>query len=243
MRQFFANVFAIAGRELGSYFKSFVNYLVLALFLVMIGAVFALVMVNTRTTDLRQLVFDPMYLFLLLMTPLMTMRLIAEERHTNTIELILTSPVRDWEIVLGKFLGGLGFLGAGIIGTLFYPALLLMFATPDLGVLLSGYVGVLLFAGATVGIGLMTSTLTSNQIVAAASTFALLVFLGFGIIEAIGRIFGSDVAGGLQYAALFTHYGDFGKGLLDTSHIVYFLSLIAVTLFIATRALETRRWR
>ena len=231
MRQFFANVFAIAGRELGSYFKSFVNYLVLALFLVVIGAVFALLVVNTRTTDLRQLVFDPMYLFLLLMTPLMTMRLIAEERRTNTIELILTSPVRDWEIVLGKFLGGLGFLGAGIIGTLFYPALLLMFATPDLGVLLSGY------------IGLMTSTLTSNQIVAAASTFALLIFLGFGIIEAIGRIFGSDVAGGLQYAALFTHYGDFGKGLLDTSHIVYFLSLIAVTLFIATRALETRRWR
>ena len=163
--------------------------------------------------------------------------------RTGTIELLLTSPIRDWEIVLGKFLGGLGFLGAGIIGTLFYPALLLMFATPDPGILLSGYLGVLLFAGTTVSIGLMTSSFTSNQIVAAASTFILLILLGFGIIESAGQIFGSDFARGLQYAGLLTHFSDFSKGLINTSHIVYFLSLIALTLFIATRTLEARRWR
>ena len=243
MRQFLTNVFAIAGRELGSYFKSFFTYVVLALFLVVIGAVFSLLVLTTLTTDPRQLIFDPMYLVLLLMTPLMTMRLIAEERRTGTIELILTSPVRDWELVLGKFLGGMGFFSAGIIGTLFYPAVLLMFAAPDPGILLSGYLGVMLFAGATVSIGLLTSTLTSNQIVAAASTFALLIFLGFGVIESTGQLFGSEIARGMRYAALYTHFNDFGKGVLETPHVVYFLSLIAVALFIATRALEASRWR
>ena len=243
MRQFLTNVFAIAGRELGSYFKSFFTYVVLALFLVVMGAVFSLVILNTFTTDPRALIFDPMYLILLLMTPLMTMRLIAEEKRSGTIELILTSPVRDWELVLGKFLGGMGFFSVGIVGTLFYPAVLLMFTTPDFGVLLSGYLGGLLFAGAIVSIGLMTSTLTSNQIVAAASAFALLMFLGFGLIESTGQLFGPEIARGLGYAALFTHFDDFSKGILETSHVVYFVSLIAVALFIATRALETRRWR
>lgn len=236
-------MFAIAGRELGSYFKSFFTYVVLALFLLVVGAVFSLVVSNTFTTDPRALFFDPMYLVLLLMTPLMTMRLIAEEKRTGTIELILTSPVRDWELVLGKFLGGMGFFSVGIFGTLFYPAVLQMFATPDLGVLLSGYLGVLLFAGAIVSIGLMASTLTSNQIVAAALTFALLIFLGFGLIEATGQLFGSEIARAMGYAALFSHFNDFGKGILETSHVVYFLSLIGVALFIATRGLETRRWR
>ena len=236
-------MFAIAGRELGSYFKSFVTYVVLALFLVVIGVVFSLVVLNTFATDPRQLVFDPMYLVLLLMTPLMTMRLVAEERRTGTIELVLTSPVRDWELVLGKFLGGMGFFTAGIVGTFFYPLVLLMFATPDVGILLSGYLGIILFAGAAVSIGLMASTLTSNQIIAAASSFALLILLGFGLIEYTGDLFGPEVGGATRYAALFTHFGDFGKGILETSNVVYFLSVIAVSLFIATRALEARRWR
>lgn len=241
MRQFFTNVSTIASRELGSYFKSFITYVVLAIFFVAIGSIFALVVFFTRTTDLQQLLFDPMYLILLLMTPFMTMRLIAEERRTGTIELLMTSPIRDWELVLGKFLGGLVFFSAGILGTLFYPALLLMLSTPDPGILLSGYLGVLLFTGATVSIGLMTSTLTSNQIVASASAFVLLILLGFGIIESAGQIFGSDFARGVQYAGLLTHFRDFSKGLIDTSHIVYFLSLITLMLFIATRTLKARR--
>ncbi len=243
MRQFWTNVFAIAGRELGSYFKSFITYVVLALFLVVIGVVFSLVVLNGFTTDLRQTLFVPMFQVLLLMTPLMTMRLIAEERRSGTIELILTSPVRDWELVIGKFLGGMGFFAAGILGTLFYPLVLTMFATPDFGVLLSGYLGMILFAGAAVSIGLMASTLTSNQIIAAASTFALLMFLGFGLIEFTGDLFGPEVGAATRYAALSTHFGDFGKGILGTSNVVYFLSVIAASLFIATRALESRRWR
>ena len=171
------------------------------------------------------------------------MRLIAEERRTGTIELILTSPVRDWELIIGKFLGGMGFFAAGILGTLFYPLVLMMFATPDFGVLLSGYLGMILFSGAAVSIGLLASTLTSNQIIAAASTFAVMLFLGLGIIESTGDLFGPEVGAVMRYAALFTHLGDFGKGLLESSNVVYFLSVIAVSLFIATRALETRRWR
>ncbi len=238
--QFFTNTLAIAGRELGSYFKSFVAYVVLAAFLIVNGYFFAIGVAFSRTGDLQPL-FQTMYTMLLLMSPIVTMRLIAEERRTGTIELLLTSPVRDWELILGKFFGGLAFFAVGLVLTMFFPAILLMFGTPDLGILLSGYLGALLFAGATVGIGLMTSTFTTNQIVAAIVTFAILLILW--VIDAIGQIFGSELSRGLSYLALFPHFNDFSKGLIDSSHLVYFLSLIAGALFIATRSLEARHWR
>lgn len=238
--QFLTNTLAIAGRELGSYFRSFIAYVVLAAFLIVNGYFFAVGVAFSRTADLRPL-FQTMYTMMLLMSPIVTMRLIAEERKSGTIELLLTSPVRDWEVILGKFFGGLAFFAVGLILTMFYPVILLMFGTPDLGILLSGYLGALVFAGATVGIGLMASSFTTNQIVAAVVTFALLLLLW--VIDAIGQIFGSELSRGLSYISLFPHFNDFSKGLIDSSHVVYFLSLIAASIFIATRSLEARHWR
>lgn len=233
-------ILAIARRELASYFGSFLFYVVTALFLVITGIFFALSVAFSRSADVTPL-FQTVYTILLFIVPALTMRLIAEENRTGTIELILTSPVRDAEFVAGKFLGGLGLLVAMLALTGFYPLLLAIFGNPDRGGIIGGYVGALLFGAAAIALGLLASSLTSNQIIAAIVTFAILLVLW--IIDGIGNLVGGIGGQVASYLAVYNHFTSMTTGIIDTKDVVYFLSLIFGALFLATLSIETRRWR
>jgi len=178
---------------------------------------------------------------LILLAPALTMRLLAEEQKLGTIELLLTAPVRDWEIILGKYLASLVFLLSMVALTLYYPMLLFLFAEPDPGPIYSGYLGLVLYSAAALSIGILTSTLTSNQIVAfvvAAGILSLMFFASTGA-DAVGG-FGSTL---VREIGMTSHFTDFVRGVIDTKHVIYFLSVTTFFLFLSIRALESRRWR
>jgi gliding motility-associated transport system permease protein len=195
---------------------------------------------NVTDSVLRPL-FSNMSIILLLLMPLLTMRLIAEERRAGTIELLLTYPVRDGAVLLGKYLGVLA-LYAMIIGlTLLYPAILMYFARVEWGPLLTGYVGLLLMGGMFLSIGIFASALTENQIVAAVTTFGILLM--FWVIG-----WSADYAGGvlgrvLSHLSILEHNDSFSKGIFDTKDVVYYVDLTLLALFLTLRSLESRRWR
>lgn len=234
------NAFAIAGRELMSYYKSFLFYVVTAAFLVITGYFFAVSVALSHSSQVSQ-VFPTMYTILLLISPILTMRLLSEEQRTGTIELILTSPVRDLELVVGKFLAGLGLLVSMLVLTGFYPLLLAMYGPPDRAGLIGGYVGAVLFGGLAIGVGLFTSSLTANQIVSAVLSFAILLLLW--VIDAISSLFGGGVGSVASYLAVYTHFTNLTQGVIDTKDVVYFLTVILAALFLTARSVETRRWR
>jgi ABC-2 type transport system permease protein len=234
------NTLAIARRELASYYGSFLFYVITAAFLVITGFFFAINVAYSRSATVAPL-FQTTYTIMLLIAPVLTMRLIAEEQRTGTIELMLTSPVRDVELVLGKFLGGLGLLVSMLVLTGFYPILLALYGNPDRGGIIGGYLGALLFGGAAVAIGLFTSSTTGNQIVAAVLAFAFLLILW--VVDGVGGLIGGTVGQITNYVAVYTHFSDMTRGIIDTKDVVYFLSLIVGALFLTTRSLESRRWR
>jgi ABC-2 type transport system permease protein len=175
------------------------------------------------------------------LAPVLTMRLLAEEQKIGTIELLLTAPVRDWEVVLGKFAASMAFYLGTLALTLWYVLMLEWRGNPQPGPLLSGYLGIILYGAAGISIGLLASSLTSNQIVAAVVSLGVLVLLTFleiGADQFSGV--GSTIVGQL---GLTTHLDDFVRGVVDTSNIVYYVSLTAVFLFLTVRVLETRRWK
>ncbi len=234
------NAFAIAERELRSYFMSPVPYVVTALFLVIAGILFASPLSRANEATLR-FWFSNLGVIWLIVLPALTMRLIAEEARAGTIELLLTNPVRDVELVVGKYLAALGFLLVMVVLTLYYPAILMIFGTPDRGPMITGYVGVLLLGAAFLAIGLWTSSLTQNQIVAYFAAFAILLTMWLGelVADSLGRPLGEI----MRYLTVSTHYQDFLRGVIDTTHVIYFLSLIAAGLFLTYLSLQTRRWR
>ena len=230
----------IARRELSAYFASPIAYLVAAAFLLISGYLFAIILLNSRQATLEGLFFN-VNVILLFVAPLLTMRLLADEQHSGTIELLLTAPVRDWEVVLGKFLAALGLFVAMLLCTLYYPLLLWRLGgNLDMGPIVTGYLGLLLLAGAMFALGTLASALTENQIVAAVIGFGALLLLWL-----IGSA--SNVAPGaanvLNALSLSGHFDDFARGAINLEDVVYYLSLIAGGLFIATRVLETRRYR
>jgi ABC-2 type transport system permease protein len=234
------NVIAIARRELMSYYGSFLFYVVTAAFLVITGFFFAVTVAFSRSAQVAPL-FQTMYTIMLLVAPILTMRLLAEEQRTGTIELLLTSPVRDAELVLGKFLAGLGLLVSMLVLTGFYPLLLALYGNPDRGGIIGGYLGALLFGGLAIAVGLFTSSLTQNQIVAAVLSFAILLLLW--VIDGLGSLVGGIVGSIATYLAVFTHFSDMTRGIVDTKDVVYFLTVIVGALFFTTWSVETRRWR
>ena len=235
------NALTIAQKELNTYFASPVAYVVTAFFMLVMGYFFYLILVLSREASLRGL-FSNMAVILLFVTPFLTMRLLAEEQRMGTIELLLTSPVRDWQVVLGKFLGALAFLLFMLALTLIYPLLLSRFGAPDWGPVLTGYLGVLLIGAACLAVGLFASSLSQNQIVTGFVAFALLIILW--LLGAAAQAVGSGALGSLfDYLAINTHFDDFVRGVVDTQHIAYYLILTALFLFLATRVVEARRWR
>ena len=236
---------AVAWKEIQVYFGTPIAYIVGMIFLALTGIFFAAGVVPSENNPFPEATlvnfFEWSTIFLILLAPALTMRLLAEEQKLGTIELLLTSPVRDWEIIIGKYMASFLFLLVMLALTLYYPVLLYIFAEPDTGPIYSGYLGLTLYGAAALAIGMLTSTVTSNQIVAG--------FVAMGIIAALSFVdISSDLLGGIASVlineiGLRSHYEDFGRGVIDTKHITYFLSVTAVFLFLAIRALEFRRWR
>jgi ABC-2 type transport system permease protein len=236
------NTLAIAKRELIAYFTSPVAYVVTAMFLVIMGLLFGYVLtapLQYRVADLSP-VLGSIPVILLLVAPALTMRLLAEEQRSGTIELLLTAPVRDWEVVGGKYLASLTLFLTMVALTLYYPLILMAFGNPDLGVLAASYIGVILLGGSFLSLGLLASSLTQNQVVAAMISFGLILSLWLvGFLSGVVTGPGADI---VDYISIVAHYGDFMKGIVASKDVIYYLSIIGGALFLATRSLETRRW-
>jgi ABC-2 type transport system permease protein len=180
-------------------------------------------------------------IILLLMVPLITMRTFAEEKKNGTYELLLTSPLTVTQIVLGKFLGCLFFVFVMILLTGIYPAILLFYGNPELGILASGYLGLFFLSVVFVSVGLFTSSLTENQIVAAVTCFVMLLLLY--VLSWPAETTGAGIGGLLKYLSVVEHFSEMAKGLIDTKNLVYFMTLIFVSLFLTHRCVEASRWK
>lgn len=178
---------------------------------------------------------------MILISSVLTMRLFAEEAKLGTLELLLTAPVKDYEIVIGKFLSTLVMMLASLALTLYFVLLLFWFGDPDPGPIFSGYLGIILLWSTLLAIGLFASSLTNNQIVSFVVTTAITGFF-FIIDVAAGRLTGvaADV---LNHLSLLGHIDDFGRGVVDISNVVYYISFTVVFLFLTVISLEMRRWR
>jgi len=253
------NIWAIAKKDLKGYFLTPIGYLVITVFVGLISWMFCASVIDflKRSQMMRQfgqmaemnlnaMVMQPvlgnMAVIFLLMGSLITMRLIAEERKMHTLELLFTSPLRSYEIVLGKYLAGLLFFIVMLSPTLFFPLMLKFFGNPDLRQIAAGYLGVLLLGGAFIALGLFISALTENQITAAAVTFGL--FLFFWIISWLtGSTNGGAASTLVSYISIIDHLSNFIRGLIDTRDLIYYFSFIFFGLFLTHQAIESHRWR
>jgi ABC-2 type transport system permease protein len=242
---------AIIRRELIAYFSSPLAYIVLTAFLLMQGYIFYLIVSflnNPQTpamTPLRLFFGGTIFfwLFLLFVVPVITMRLIAEERRSGTIEVLLTSPVTEYQVVLGKFFAALLFYIALWLPTLLYVVILKRHSEIDLGPVLSGYLGVLLLGVLFLAVGTLASTLSDNQLIAAIIAFAAMVLLfSIGLVEQL-MTSSSLLRDALAHMNLWTQMDDFAKGIVDSRHVVYQLSMGALFLFLAAKSLEVKKWR
>jgi ABC-2 type transport system permease protein len=278
------NVLAIAEREIRTYFTSPLAYVVVGVFLMLSGYIFWASLVrfsalclqygnnpyvfnqlNVNDMVIRPL-FGSMGVIFLLMIPVITMRLMAEERRTGTAELLFTCPVTTGQVILGKYLGAAFLLLVMLGATLTYPLLIMASsAKPDMKPTLVGYFGVLLMGLAFLGIGLLVSSMTENQIIAAVGAFGALLLMWsvgwvadsvtvtlaglansatFGLWEKMKLGLGGPTLGDLlSRVSISEHFGDFRKGLLDTEHVVFYLSVVFFSLFLTQRVVESRRWR
>ncbi|MBI4296016.1 MAG: ABC transporter permease subunit [Chloroflexi bacterium] len=237
------NVWTIADKEFKSYLASPMAYIVISIFLLFTSAFFTLLspfnIATFNETSVNSFL-QPASIMLLLFGPLLTMRLLAEERKLGTIELLLTAPVRDSEVIIGKFLAGVGVLLVMLGLTLYYPVLLFVFGDPDPGPIATGYLGLFLLGGVALAAGTFASSLTSNQVVAAVVGGGMLIALWF-VGTAADFLPGSfkQVVG---YVSLSNYFPDFMRGIIDTRGVVYYLSIIALFLFLGIRSLENSRW-
>jgi ABC-2 type transport system permease protein len=250
------NVAAIAQKELRSYFSSPMAYIVIGFFLLPFGVFFYLYLqsfvrqslqaaqmggaMNINQQVVRYVLQNASVIILFIM-PMITMRTYSEEKRSGTIELLLTSPVSDVEIILGKFFGALGLYGAMLAVTLLYMAILFVFGNPEWRPLVAGYLGLLLMGGAFVSIGLLISSTTNNQIVAGVVTFV--VFLLLWIVGWFADSAGPTLGPITSYLSITEHFDDFSKGIIDTKHVIYYLSLITFGLFLTAKSVDTERWR
>ena len=235
------NTLAIAWKETKSYFMTPMAYVVGAMFLVLTGVFFVFEITSEFPEASVRSFMDWASFFLLFLAPLLTMRLLAEEQKMGTLELLLTAPVRDWEVVVGKFVAAFLIVVSTIALTLYYVFMLYWYGDPDTGPVLTAYLGLVLHGTAGVAVGMLASSLSANQIVSATVGTSVLLSLHFvdQVAEQTSGI-AEDVLNGLSTNE---HLIDFSRGIVDTSHIVYYISLTAVFLFLTIRSLETRRWR
>ncbi len=236
------NVYHVARRELGAFFVSPIAYVVTAIYLAVTGGLFGFILYYSREATLRYVLMHGVsLLFLVLITQVLTMRLLAEEQRLGTLELLLTAPLRDWEVVLGKFLASLGVFLVMVLLTSTFVIVLLRVGEPDMGVILSGYLGYILLGTSLLAIGVFASSLTQNQIVAAVVGMGITLILW--ISGALGEFVGGAMESIVTFLPIFDHYQDFARGIIDTRDILYYLSVTVLFLFMSVRVVEWRRWR
>ena len=242
---------AVIRRELIAYFSSPLAYIVMTAFLLMQGYIFYLIVSflnNPQTpamTPMRLFFGGTIFfwLFLLFVVPVITMRLIAEERRSGTIEVLLTSPVTEAQVVIGKFVAAMAFYGALWLPTALYVLILRQHSEIDIGPVLSGYLGVFLLGFFFLAVGTFCSTLTNNQLIAAIIAFAAMVALfSIGLVEQL-MLSSSFIKSALSQMNLWTQMDDFAKGIVDTRHVIYQLSGGVLFLFLAAKTLEVKKWR
>ena len=202
------NVLAVARRELGSYFSSPVGYVIMA-FILFINGIFFLPTLSGQQASITSVV-SWITTLLLFFAPILSMRLLAEEQKSGTLELLMTAPVRDSEVAIGKYLAALGFLGVLLALTLVYPAVLYIFGQPDRGQMIGGYLAMILFGAAAMAIGLFTSSLTQNQIVAAVIGIVTMLVLYF--VDALAQSVSAPAAAVLTYASAYSHLSQMTRG-------------------------------
>jgi ABC-2 type transport system permease protein len=254
-----SNILAIAHKELKGYFASPVAYVVIGFSAILFGWFFINLLYYFDRTQMQagsgfqgpqainvnEIMISPLFLnvsvILLFTLPLITMRTYAEEKRSGTIELLLTSPLTDLQIVMGKFLGGLVLYGAMLGVTLVHMAILFAYGNPEWRPIATAYLGLILMGACFLSLGLFVSSLTRNQIIAGMVTFA--VFLMFWVINWISTFMGPTSQAVLNYMSITEHLNDFARGVIDTKHVVYYLSFIAFSLFLTVRAVDSERWR
>ena len=255
------NVLTIAGKELRSYFVSPIAYVVLTGFLLLGGWFFWNLLARFNfylslyqalrnpealaRLNLNDLVIAPLLhnlsVVLVILVPVITMRSFAEEKKGGTYELLLTSPLSITEIVLGKFFAAFAFVAIMVGLTGVYPLILSLYGNPEVGVIAGGFLGLLLLGTAFVAVGLLTSSFTENQIIAAVSCLVALLLLY--VISWPAENAGETVGALLKYISVTEHFGEMVKGLIDTRDLVYFGSVIVLALFLTQRSVESIRWR
>jgi ABC-2 type transport system permease protein len=252
------NILAIATKEFRSYFASPIAYILIGLFSLLFGWFFYVFLMafvqqseqmmqfgggggaNVNQMMIRGL-FQNTAVIILFVMPMITMRTYSEEKRSGTIELLLTSPLTDLEIIIGKFLGALALYAAMLLVTMIYIAILFRIGNPEWRPIVAGYLGLLLMGGCFLSVGLFISSLTKNQIVAGFLTFA--TFLMFWIINWMGESSGPTTRDVLNYLSITEHFDDFSRGIIDTKHLVYYLSFITFGLFLTARSVDSERWR
>jgi ABC-2 type transport system permease protein len=252
------NVWIICRKELHSYFTSPIAYILLTMFAVVFGFFFwnalAFFVIAGMESQMRGQMF-PMNLneqvirpllqnasvLGLFFVPMITMRLFAEEKRTGTIELLVTSPVRDIEIVIGKWLAAMLLYACLLLFTAVNFAFLFRYGNPDWKPLAVGYLGLLLLTGALLAIGTFISTLTKNQIIAGAVTFGVCILLW--VLEWVSGYDSAGWAHVLSYMSVITHFDSFGRGVIDSKDAIFYTTVIFLGLFFTVRSMESLRWR
>ncbi len=256
------NILTIVERELRAYFTSPVAYVVLTGFLFLSGIVFQGLLGQVMDYQLRsamqgaqtgrstpvdapaiisQQFLGTMSVLLLFMIPMITMGLFSEEKRRGTIELLLTAPLTDLQVVLGKFFAGVAFFLILVFSTWIPMSALYMFGDPASGPILTNYLGVILYGLALVSIGLFVSTLTENQIVSGILGFVIALALWF--FDLLASRAEATTKAVMEYLSVINHLNDFMRGVIATSHVVFYLSLMFLGLFLTYRSVESLRWR
>jgi len=232
----------IARRELGSYFYSPIAYVALVIFLLLCGGMFWKDFRPGEPAVMRT-IFDNMVNILVVVIPLLCMGLLAQEWATGTIETMMTAPIGESDIVVGKFLGSLGFLIILLVPTLLYVLMLRIYGHPEAGPIVSGYIGIILVGAMFISVALFCSSLTRSQIVAAVAAMGILALITIvpwllGGLAGLPGFWRSVVD-----QAVFRRYSEFSRGELDTGNIAFFVVSTAVFLFFTVKVLESRRWK
>ena len=252
------NTMTIWRKELNSYFRSPIAYGVMAFFGLISGYFFYVAIVffvqasiqssmsgQGQPMSVNEQVIRPIFSNIsvigLFLIPMITMRLFAEEKRTGTIELLVTSPIRDWEIILGKWLAAMTLYTVMLGVSLLSMATLFVYGKPDWRPMAVGYLGLLLQGGCLLAIGTFISTCTKNQIVAGVASFSVCLLLW--VLDWMSSFQDSVSAKAISYLSVLQHFDSFSKGVLDSKDIIYYLSAIFIGLFLTARSLESLRWR
>ncbi|MCY7361299.1 MAG: ABC transporter permease [Ignavibacteria bacterium] len=233
------NILTIFKKELRSYFNSPVAYIVLIVFLIITGWFFTSSLFLTGVVSMRN-VFDIIPFIFLFFIPAISMRTFAEEKKSGTIELLLTKPISDIDIVIGKFLAALALTGIALAFTLIYVISLTTLGKLDFGPIIGAYIGLLLMSGIYIGIGIFASSLTENQVVAFILSFVIV--FGLFLLNKVLIFLPIPLASVLEYLSIDYHFGNIARGVIDSRNIIYYLSGITIFILLTKASLEKRKW-